>query len=113
MFASRISRVRLELLAKPFDQITATDIAYRCDNGGAYESLGLEFKRELPGRDSRPDPSVCQCAGLNLDTRDRRDRRQPAARRDRYAAAQGQRSLRLVLKRQREHVSSRRSGAAG
>jgi hypothetical protein len=46
------------LLTKPLDQIIAADIAELCANGGAYESILLEFKRELPGRDGRPDPWV-------------------------------------------------------
>lgn len=44
------------MLTKPFDQITAADIADLCINGGAYESLVLEFKCELSGREGRPDP---------------------------------------------------------
>jgi predicted HTH transcriptional regulator len=56
MFAPFFPRERFNLLTKPFDQITAADIHALCENGGAYESLVLEFKRELPSRDSRPDP---------------------------------------------------------
>lgn len=44
------------MIAKPLDQITPADIAELCAHGGAYESLALELKRELPGRDGRPDP---------------------------------------------------------
>jgi hypothetical protein len=44
------------LLTKPLDKIIAADVAELCANGGAYESLLLEFKRELSGRDGRPDP---------------------------------------------------------
>lgn len=41
------------MISKPIDQITTEDIAALCDHDGAYESLTLEFKRELPGRDDR------------------------------------------------------------
>jgi hypothetical protein len=34
------------MINKPFDQIVAADIAELCEHG-AYESLMLEFKREL------------------------------------------------------------------
>jgi hypothetical protein len=44
------------MLSKPFDQITLNDISDLCAQGGAYESAILEFKRELPGRDGKPDP---------------------------------------------------------
>jgi hypothetical protein len=44
------------MITKPLDQVTAADVADLCAQGGAYEGLTLEFKRELPGRDGRPDP---------------------------------------------------------
>ncbi len=44
------------MITKPLDQVTAADIAELCAQGGAYEGLTLEFKRELPGRDGRADP---------------------------------------------------------
>jgi hypothetical protein len=46
------------MLSKAFDQITPDDIADLCARGGAYESVALEFKRELPGRNGRPDPWI-------------------------------------------------------
>ncbi len=44
------------MLSKPISEIKSKDIADLCARGGAYESGTLEFKRELPGRDGRPDP---------------------------------------------------------
>jgi Schlafen, AlbA_2 len=44
------------MINKPIDQITAEDIGALCLNGGAYEGLTLEFKRELSRKNNRPDP---------------------------------------------------------
>jgi hypothetical protein len=44
------------MITKPFEQISATDIADLCAHDGTYESLTLEFKQELPNRDGQPDP---------------------------------------------------------
>jgi hypothetical protein len=44
------------MIDKPLDQIAASDITELTDHGGAHESVTLEFKQELPGRDGRADP---------------------------------------------------------
>lgn len=46
----------MSIFGKPIDKITAEDIADLTADGGVPESYSLEFKRDLPAKQGKPDP---------------------------------------------------------